>query len=166
MFPIRSEARVAARFGLISVMGLSLAGCLPGEAAPVPALAIRADGGVLTVLLPPMCPDWRVESAEVSPMSDVSFPPPAWTGEGFVGESQTVVTLDQHAWTRVSGSYDQLTSFSAAVETTGVTFSVDVPDLTTITGLPEGKFANGPDRLTTVAEYETSTAETLDCDHS
>jgi hypothetical protein len=142
---------------------VSLFGC--ETAPPAISAAVRADDGVLTVLLP-MCPEWRVKRAAVAPMSESSFAPAAWTGEGFLGSDQAVVTLDEAEWKRASGNYDGLTGLDVSVEVSGYEFGFEaqVSDSSAISNLPPGVFLSGPSTRVTEAQFAQAADELFDCD--
>lgn len=119
-----------------------LAGCgvFPSDPS-VPPLALRVDGGVISVLIP-HCGDEKVVAAAVYDAASGSPDPAVWSATGYTSEGGAEVRLDAASWRVSSGSYEDVHDVAIDVQTDGIRYggSATSVDLDAARDLPDGIF--------------------------
>lgn len=135
--------------GIYALIGAVLMGMISGcWSTPVQVpLGVRADGGVLSFVLP-VCFEDQITEAMVTPMDEETFPPPVWQAHGLLGDPSGVVAFDKGSWSEVSGSYAG--QVDASYDFTGPRVSVGttVSSIESVSGLPAGIFDVNGEKMT------------------
>jgi hypothetical protein len=164
------KLRPVPRIGKLVLMlgSLSAVSIITGCAVPTeplrPAIGIREDSGVFSVIVP-VCVDDPVESAQVTKTLADRVPDPSWSATGFTGDARRGIVLGPQDWSSVSGSYVGLMGFSVDVLTRRAAYGTVVDtqaDLDMLQSLPSGSFSvNG--KVTTTADYAAYAARDFPC---
>lgn len=141
--PPRSTTPTRRRTVLPAVLVLALLGAcglVPSD-PDVPPVALRVDGDVLTVLIPP-CPDERVVAARVEARAPDDSWQPIWHASTFSGDPADGVLLAGEAWELTGGDYsDPEGLVGITVDTSHSWYGAGMVDLDDLRGLPPGEYA-------------------------
>lgn len=155
----RSRATVA----ILLAVGVTGA-CVPWSDPAGPPIGMRMDGGVIRVLVPD-CARWRPVSAEITPDSASTFPPPVWSASGFLGSTTVPIELGPASWQSTQGSYSGLSTFSIDIQTQTITLGAGLwstDEVSHLRNLPSGQFWDGSKQVT-AQQYRQEVAKDFPC---